>query len=171
MTARILFRHDVATFLVGAARAVPRTETGGILVGHREDGILVVTHALIVPAPIPAGDRYVRLDEPAGLLLRDFLDQREESDPAGYVGEWHSHPGASGPSAIDRRVIHDLTLAVGDGLALIVVRPNHNPRLVGRVGTIHRGGVRVFKAEIVVFEPHRNLHQTGRGTKERTEQP
>ncbi|MFF1400774.1 Mov34/MPN/PAD-1 family protein [Streptomyces sp. NPDC058287] len=79
---------------------LPR-ETGGILLGYREDADIVVTHALVVDGPGASTHRYVRDDVRANARLAAFLAPRAESDPTGYVGEWHSHPAPFGPSPTD----------------------------------------------------------------------
>ena len=77
-------------------------EIGGILLGYREDRLLIITDALIVVNPVPtAANRYDRDDVQANRQLRGWLAARDRDDPVGYIGEWHSHPARGGSSALD----------------------------------------------------------------------
>ncbi|WBM79130.1 Mov34/MPN/PAD-1 family protein [Cryobacterium breve] len=92
----MLIQPVAADAIASAAKSAVPLETGGILVGHHEDDMLVITHAITVPATSASGSRYTRDDLSANAALSDYLLDREPSDPAGYVGEWHSHPACSG---------------------------------------------------------------------------
>lgn len=116
-------------------------ETGGILLGYREVDNVVITHALVVDGGGATKDRYVRDDVRANKRLAEFLSDREEDDPIGYVGEWHSHPAPSGgPSTIDRNAMRAAAKAAGGPVALLVFTPSDSAyfgmiarRQIGRV--------------------------------------
>lgn len=82
-------------------RGLPN-ETGGVLVGHVDAVGRTVITAMIGPGPrafrTPA--RFRRDGEYAQREV-DRL-HRESDGRADYVGEWHSHPAAVGPSGVDR---------------------------------------------------------------------
>lgn len=86
---------------VEGARAAP-LETGGVLVGHTaEDGRVVVT-AVVGPGPNArhSRTRFTRDGDYAQAEV-DRLHQASEGRDD-YVGEWHTHPQAGGPSLTDR---------------------------------------------------------------------
>ncbi|WP_310569747.1 Mov34/MPN/PAD-1 family protein [Gemmatimonas sp.] len=82
-------------------RASPN-ETGGVLVGHADgDGRTVVT-AVVGPGPnaVHTRSRFRRDGDYAQSevdRLHHTSDGRDD-----YIGEWHSHPDAGGPSYVDR---------------------------------------------------------------------
>jgi proteasome lid subunit RPN8/RPN11 len=97
--ARIHLRKDAHAVITSeTAKRLP-AETGGILLGYREDANIIVTHALVVDGTSASTSRYVRDDMKANELLHAFLNERASDDPTGYVGEWHSHPAPCGPSS------------------------------------------------------------------------
>lgn len=154
MKARILIHAAAAKFIRRVAMDHVPEETGGILLGHREDGNVVVTHAIVVPPPEASRNRYVRLDDRADEQLQDYLRDREANDPAGYVGEWHSHPGPPGPSSLDIASTREIASTVGRSIALVVVRPMHQPILSGVVAVfMNPKRVRAHKAEINLVAP------------------
>lgn len=98
-------------------------ETGGILLGYQEDGTIVATHALVVEGEGATTSRYVRDDERANKLLKDFLGVRADDDPIGYVGEWHSHPYPARPSTTDHTAIASTARLSSNPIALLVFAP------------------------------------------------
>lgn len=114
------------------AKQLPR-ETGGILLGYREGGTVVVTHALVVDGHRAAADRYVRDDVRANVVLAEFLAQQSDDDPTGYVGEWHSHPSPSGPSPVDHAAIRATAKASPSPVALLVYAPGGADELFGLI--------------------------------------
>jgi proteasome lid subunit RPN8/RPN11 len=115
-------------------------ETGGILLGYREVDNVVITHALVVDGGGATKDRYVRDDARANQGLAEFLSDRAEDDPIGYVGEWHSHPAPSGPSTIDRNAMHAAAKAAGGPVALLVFAPGHTGAYFGLIARRQRLG-------------------------------
>jgi molybdopterin/thiamine biosynthesis adenylyltransferase/proteasome lid subunit RPN8/RPN11 len=79
------------------AAALPN-ETGGVLVGCMIDERPVVTDIVEIHDDT-ATERHYRVPEGATANAVDAARQRDAR--LGYLGEWHSHPGGSGPSALD----------------------------------------------------------------------
>ncbi len=80
-------------------------ETGGVLVGHVDgDGRTVVT-AVVGPGPnaLHSRNRFQR----DGEYTQAEVDRlyHESEGRVDYIGEWHSHPDAGGPSHIDRHAM------------------------------------------------------------------
>lgn len=100
-----------------ADAALPQ-ETGGILLGDRADGVVVVRRFLEVPDEAAGTTRYQRQHGPAQEALDRILGLEPPDSLLGYVGEWHSHPGPAGPSRQDvkelrasaRRLKHPVAL-------------------------------------------------------------
>jgi integrative and conjugative element protein (TIGR02256 family) len=144
------------TMVRSAATALP-LETGGILVGHHEDHAIVVTHALVIPAASATSTRYTRDAKEANRTLDRMISAREPGDPAGYVGEWHSHPGSSGISSTDAQSLREVAGALDTPIALIVVFPTRAGRTDGAIAARTRSGrVAHRKAAIQVVLAHLN---------------
>lgn len=113
--------------LCNAAQAALPNETGGILVGCRVDDRTVVVDAVEI-ANDDACPRTFRIAE--GVVVDAVETARSSDSRLGYVGEWHSHTTARGPSALD--VATMLTVAAdadGDDRAtLVLVHPNSDDR-------------------------------------------
>jgi hypothetical protein len=69
----VLIQPVAADAIASAAKYAVPLETGGILVGHHEDDMLVITHAITVPAMSASGSRYTRDDLSANAALSDYL--------------------------------------------------------------------------------------------------
>jgi len=136
----VLIQPVAADAIASAAKYAVPLETGGILVGHHEDDMLVITHAITVPAMSASGSRYTRDDLSANAALSDYLLDREPSDPAGYVGEWHSHPACSGVSSVDIRSIREIAHDMNSDVALLVAFPTVGDRLTGVIASRTRMG-------------------------------
>lgn len=130
-------------------------ETGGILLGYREIDNVVITHALVVDGGGATKDRYVRDDVRANERLAEFLSDRAEDDPIGYVGEWHSHPAPSGPSAIDRNAMRGTAKAADGSVALLVFTPGDTGAYFGLIAQRQRLGRVVTRDARVTFPPPR----------------
>lgn len=121
--ARIELRQEAYEVIASAtAQHLPR-ETGGILLGYREDANVVVTQALVVDGQGASTHKYVRDDVTANALLAAFLAPRAGDDPTGYVGEWHSHPAPSGPSPTDVAAMRAMAREHDGPIALLVYAP------------------------------------------------
>ncbi|MEB2529150.1 SAVED domain-containing protein [Kocuria rosea] len=140
------------TITAETRRCIP-LESGGVLLGYREDRRIVVTHALVVSADIAHTNRYIRDDVQANALLRQFLASREADDPIGYIGEWHSHPAPCGPSNIDVRAIRAIASDTDSPIALIVYSPGHTPEFTGIIAARQRFA-RATSQEATVTTPN-----------------
>lgn len=140
-----------ATISAESRRNMP-FETGGILLGYREDRCIVVTYVLAVPAMSASPTRYIRDDVRANEQLRRYLATRDPDDPIGYVGEWHSHPCPCGPSSIDIEAICTTAHETSGPIALVVCSPLRDPEF-GAVIAVRPSPRRVVAKEVTV-EPH-----------------
>ena len=104
-----------------AERSLPR-ETGGILIGYRNETAIAVTAAIEVPDPNATANQYNRGQPVAQRLLDERLACERTTSALGYVGEWHSHSCDVPASPTDRRTLRRNALADGDSIALIVTR-------------------------------------------------
>ncbi|MGW6954161.1 SAVED domain-containing protein [Streptomyces chartreusis] len=136
------------------AQQLPR-ETGGILLGYQEDDNVVVTHALVVDGQGATTHKYVRDDVTANALLTEFLAQRAEDDPTGYVGEWHSHPAPSGPSQTDIAAMQATARGHNGPVALLVYAPGAAGPFFGLITRRQRWGRVTNKAAPVLPPPAR----------------
>lgn len=75
-------------------------ETGGILLGVLSDDVPWVTRVIEVPPLHPHPSRY---ELPEGVTHAIVAEARLRDPRLGYVGDWHTHPGDTGPSALDLR--------------------------------------------------------------------
>lgn len=111
-----------AEILKKAAAAFPN-ETGGILIGlPTENGEPWITEAVELESDSPSPSSY---RVPPGKTQKAVDQARRIDDRLGYLGEWHSHPNATGQSRRDKQTM--LTLAespalVGSAPLLIVAR-------------------------------------------------
>lgn len=153
--AGVLLTEDaLQTMLLAGADSLPR-ETGGILVGFRTRQQVVVTRACLVEDDASSTHDY-RLDVTvAGMALMQLRSGPD--DIVGYVGDWHTHPAPTPPSALDESSLRRAAAASGDLLALLVVsfdgaaRPS---QLYGRLGQprhpMRRRRARATRPHVVV---------------------
>lgn len=134
------------------AKHLPR-ESGGILLGYQGDGTIVVTHALVIDGRGATTDRYVRDDVRANALLAEFLAQRADDDPTGYIGEWHSHPAPSGPSPIDHAAMRATAKVSASPIALLVYAPGGAGEFFGLVARRQRLGRTATRKATVSLPP------------------
>lgn len=83
-------------------------EVGGILLGHYENSTTIVVSDVLTVPGVATTTSYTRDDIEANRLLARFLETQDSEDPTGYVGEWHVHPGPSGPSRTDIKAIREI---------------------------------------------------------------
>lgn len=119
------------TIASSTAKALP-DETGGILLGYRVGRDFTVTNALVVEGK-RTNTSYLRDDVEANRLLAEFLKDRTPTDPVGYIGEWHTHPGDVGPSSQDISSIRDIAKQQQDPLILLVYSVGASWTYSGRV--------------------------------------
>lgn len=139
---RAIVLHPSALDVITAEsdRALP-LETGGILLGYREGHNIVVQEALMVSSTTATTHEYTRDDVLANHLLHGYLAARAPNDPVGYVGEWHSHPRPSRPSAVDIKAIRDIAKVSRGDIALLVYSPDGGPSPYGVVARRKRFGI------------------------------
>lgn len=104
-----------------AAAASHPLETGGILVGVHAGGRPWVTTAIEIRSE-ERGVGHYRLP---GRTTRSAVLEAQRTDPrVGYLGDWHSHPRDTGPSAIDMASLAMMSMAriATPNPLLIVVR-------------------------------------------------
>ena len=142
------------TIAFEAANHLPR-ETGGILLGYQENGTIVATHALVVEGQGATTHRYVRDDIRADDLLQEFLEQRADDDPLGYVGECHSHPFPSGPSTVDHAAMRATAKIASNPIALLVFAPGATGAFFGLIARRQRFGKTTTKEAVVSVPPSR----------------
>jgi hypothetical protein len=112
---------DVQEKLAGLAQAALPLETGGILLGWYNDADIQVVDAIVVDDPCATATSYHRGREQGNEALAAFLNSQGVGSPVGYVGEWHSHTGAVGPSALDAFSFASITRAAKRPLVLVVM--------------------------------------------------
>lgn len=153
--ARIELKDDAhAVITAETAKRLP-AETGGILLGYREDADIVVTHALAVNENKASTHKYERDDVIANKLLSDFLSERSIDDPTGYIGEWHSHPAPCGPSSIDVAAMRSTARSADGPIALVVHIPSRANAFSGMIAQRHRFGRTTTKEVHVSLPPNR----------------
>lgn len=100
-TPTVHFTEAVLHGIAGRARDAVPNETGGVLVGWREDMSVSVMDFIELPSGRPNRARYELSAANLNRALADYLAQA--TDPRmGYVGSWHSHPSMVGPSPLDK---------------------------------------------------------------------
>lgn len=111
------------------ATAAGEIETGGLLLGWWDTGRIVVWQVAEVPDPRATSSSWTRdATRSQSVLERALLEQ---SHPwLGYVGDWHTHPAACGPSSQDEVSIRRASLGYSHPLLLLVHRSDH--RIDGR---------------------------------------
>lgn len=121
-----------------AGRAALPVETGGVLLGFRADGLIIVTRTLVVADPGGGRRNYLRHRGRAQELLAEFRSQLPSV--VGYVGEWHTHPADQGPSGTDLGSLREVGgLTTGPvGLLVLSYPASGEVRLHGALGMRRR---------------------------------
>jgi integrative and conjugative element protein (TIGR02256 family) len=121
-----------------AGRAALPVETGGLLLGFRADGLIVVTRTLVVVDPGGSRRSYLRHRRRAQALLAERRSQLPSV--VGYVGEWHTHPADQGPSGTDLGALREVGgLTAGPvGLLVLSYPASGEVRLHGALGVRRR---------------------------------
>ncbi|MBN9493072.1 Mov34/MPN/PAD-1 family protein, partial [bacterium] len=126
-------------------------ETGGILLGYREDGDIVVTDVIVVPSPCATPRRYTRDDIEANIRLRTWFLQHPQDSLTGYVGEWHSHTGLGAVSRVDLSSARAAAKRARGAIALVVCNPrplNSLDAFVLRRGRLRRVSAKQARIEV-----------------------
>lgn len=103
-----------------AAGAAAPLETGGILLGHFESGVIRISNAPAVPDTRASTIQYRRDACTATKVLEEQIS-RDSAGLLGYLGEWHTHPLPLGPSATDNRAIRQLAADGEHHVVLLVL--------------------------------------------------
>ncbi len=118
MTAGILIaRAALDAVLTAGEQALP-VETGGILLGFRAPGVIVITRALVVPDPRSSRHSYLLRGRRAQTLMA--AARTDAPAVVGYVGEWHTHPADAPPSRTDQRALGTAARLATGPVALVV---------------------------------------------------
>lgn len=99
---------DTLQFMIKETQRVPQNETGGVLVGYKEDTTIVIKQA---SGPGPKAIRKIDSFEKDVEFCQNFLDAEyaQDVERSIYIGEWHYHPsGDNKPSAIDLSSLSDI---------------------------------------------------------------
>jgi integrative and conjugative element protein (TIGR02256 family) len=118
-------------------------ETGGILLGHDDEGA-GATRVTTAGDPGPAAVRQPRYFSRDRYHAQQLADAAWEQDGSQWVGEWHTHPlGRPVPSLVDHgsylRHVLDPELGFLRFVSLIVVLGPQRPTLVAAWVTDARG--------------------------------
>jgi integrative and conjugative element protein (TIGR02256 family) len=135
-TAPVGLHIDAAAteFIHAAAERSHPTETGGLLLGWWDSGGIIVHLAAEVPDETATPTSWHRQQRPAQHVLEQALSDREHPW-LGYVGDWHTHPAAIGPSCTDVTSLRRASLQYDQPLLLLVRRHDHRIAPI----VMHRG--------------------------------
>lgn len=125
-----LGRSAVSDILIEVAKW-PLRETGGALLGWREDDEWVV-HTVLGPGPRARHGFSTFEPDAEWQVERGRSIYRESGGMIAYVGEWHSHPrGSRRPSRQDtitmREIASDPAFRAPEPLSAIISRPRWPP--------------------------------------------
>jgi integrative and conjugative element protein (TIGR02256 family) len=106
---RFSIDRQLLSFIIHESRKEYPKETGGILAGYMEKGIIMITHAT-GPGPKAIHTRASFLRD--GEYCQAELDKIFEhtTGTTDYLGEWHSHPFNIGPSRRDRHSLREIAM-------------------------------------------------------------
>ncbi|MBK8447349.1 MAG: Mov34/MPN/PAD-1 family protein [Micropruina sp.] len=111
--------ENVIRAIVGRTLEALPHETGGALVGWREGAAVIVMDFIEISSGKPLRARYDLGIADLNSALADYLSSATDAR-MGYVGSWHSHPAAVGPSFIDRCTFRKTSRAHANPLAFVV---------------------------------------------------
>jgi integrative and conjugative element protein (TIGR02256 family) len=142
-----------------AGWAAPK-ETGGLLLGWWENMTVVVSHAVEILDSEATSNSWTRREDTAQIASDVAL--RDLSHPwLGYVGDWHSHPGALDASPTDELSLRRASREYTKPLALLVYRTDgHLDVRVAYRGRI-RGCQLELEADTTILEGANNREQPG----------
>jgi len=121
MNAPVIEMHLAAVSRMrDALHAALPHETGGILIGWRDNGNVIITDALVVADDQADRTNYHRREARGAEVLNRYLSSASNA-LAGYVGEWHTHPEPSPPSATDLASIAAAASQTDAPVAIVVL--------------------------------------------------
>jgi integrative and conjugative element protein (TIGR02256 family) len=150
VTAGILIaRAALDATLTAGEQALP-VETGGILLGFRAPGVIVITRALVVPDPRSSRHSYLLRGRRAQALMA--AARTDAPAVVGYVGEWHTHPADAPPSRTDQRALGAAARLAAGAVAQLVpaFSPAGAARLYGLLAERHPWPVPVISPVDIV---------------------
>lgn len=114
----VVVSSEGRTQVIAAARKAHPLETGGILLGYRRNGSVLIVEALEIEDPHASPASYGTNAQ----RIQDALDRelRRLPEGTGYVGPWHAHPGPSDHSTDDRRALRRIARQYRNPIASIV---------------------------------------------------
>lgn len=108
--------HEVFEQMIAEARALDPLETGGVLLGWRDGGDLIVT-GLIGPGPYALHGRHMFIPDHRWQLEKIRAAFARSAGDLDYLGDWHTHPsGLAEMSAQDEKTLARLTRKVSGAL-------------------------------------------------------
>lgn len=117
---RVIISASASHAITGHAEESAPLEVGGLLIGGRLDDLVLVEHAVPVPADVQTTHRLSLSRDARDSALKDFLRAKNDGR-LGYVGTWHSHTGPAGISPQDRWTFRLEAITARDLVAMIVV--------------------------------------------------
>lgn len=122
---RLLIAAPALRWAINAATSASPRETGGVLLGFRSGSDVCVTNLLEVPAAVATHTRYASDEADRNAAIEQFKATQVPDEQIGYVGTWHSHPGASKASPRDRRTLREEAATAPDLVSMLVVYRAH----------------------------------------------
>ncbi len=152
----IRLRQAALDVMLGVAlESIDGLETGGILLGHDEDGLPEIT---VAGRPGPAAVRTTNRFRRDLSYAQQLSDDAFEADGSVWLGEWHTHPnGPAMPSELDlqsyAKMLGDSELAFSQFLCFIVVpcgdswsTPMLWPWIVRPSGSVHASAINLVNS-------------------------
>lgn len=101
--------RQLLSFIIHESRKKYPNETGGIIAGYRESGIVQIAF-VTGPGPKAVHGRTSFLRD--GEYCQKELDQifEQTNGTVDYLGEWHSHPFNLGPSRRDKDSLSEIAM-------------------------------------------------------------
>ena len=103
--------QQLLSFIIHESIDKDPLETGGILAGYRENGIIKIT---FVTGPGPKAVHTQALFLRDGEYCQSELDKifDQTNGMTDYLGEWHSHPFDIGPSRRDKYSLREISIDI-----------------------------------------------------------
>lgn len=131
-----------------ATRRSPN-ETGGILLGYRIRQGLHIAAGLEVIDPNATPTRYVMRAGPAQQMLDEVRAYFPDDSPVGFVGDWHVHLAAAGPSQTDRSTLGGVGSSYRRAIVSVIAVRGPGPDWRPHALVHRRRRVRIAEVEII----------------------
>jgi E2/UBC family protein A/JAB domain-containing protein similar to deubiquitination enzymes/ThiF family protein len=124
---------DVVAAIRAEVARYPRVETGGLLIGHTNDRLQVITVVDLLPAP-PDSTRSSTKFTLGVDGLKDRISERfrQSGETLADVGTWHSHLTDSGPSKMDWNTANELARERIAPSTLLIAVPSGFHAILGK---------------------------------------